>query len=188
MISPRQATCFFLFWMAIAGQSTVCGQEMSDALLEQRFKAMKDDSLDALLRKLYLHELSLPPEDGILHARHVVEVARKTNSNEAVAKAYSNVGQLCFDHKKLAEAFENFKTSYILSQSENVATKAWVVLHIAHFYFNIDLLPEAEKKTIESIALLKQLSKDKLRFSTTYFLSMIYSRENKYDSALQVSK
>src|SRR6185503_6674020 len=106
----------------------------------------------------------------------------------AVAKAYSNVGQLCLDHGKLAEAFGNFKISYVLSQSENVATKAWVVLHIAHFYFNIDLMPEAEKKTIESIALLKQLDKKKLLFSTTYFLSMIYYRENKFDSALRVSK
>jgi signal transduction histidine kinase len=188
MISPRQATCFFLFWIAIAGQSTVCGQEMSDALLEQRLRALKNDSLDALLRKLYLHEFGLPPDDGILHARRVVEIAKKTESNEAVAKAYSNVGQLCLDHGKLTEAFENFKISYVLSQSENVATKAWVVLHIAHFYFNIGLLPEAEKKTIESIALLKQLNKDKLLFSTTYFLSMIYYRENKFDSALQVSK
>src|SRR6478672_9925618 len=86
MISPRQAICFFLFWMAIAGQSTVYGQEMSDALLEQRLRALKNDSLDALLRKMYLHELSLPPVDGILRAKHVLEIAKKTDSNEAVAK------------------------------------------------------------------------------------------------------
>jgi signal transduction histidine kinase len=188
MISPQRAICLFLFCLAIAGQATVRGQEMSDAQIEQQFRTLKNDSLDAVLRKLYLHELSLPPESGILQAKHVLEIAKKSGSNEAVAKVYGNVGQLCFDHAKLVEAFENFKVSYVRSQSENAATQAWVVLHIAHFYFNIDLLPEAEKKTIELIALLKQLDRDKSLFSTTYFLSMIYYRENKFDSALQVSK
>lgn len=149
---------------------------------------MKDDSLDALLYKLYVYEFKLPLEESIPQAKHILEIAKKIDNNEAIAKAYSNMGQLYLDHQKLAEAFENFKISYILSQSENVATKAWVVLHIAHFYFNIDLLPEAEKKTIESIELLRQLDKKKLLFSTTYFLSMIYYRENKFDSALRVSK
>jgi two-component system NtrC family sensor kinase len=187
MISARLAIFTVLFWMVAAGHFTVRGQEMSDRVLEQKFRSLKDESLDTLLRKTYLRELGMPGEQGISHAKHILAIAKKTGNNEVIAKEYSNVGQLYFDHGKLAEAFENFKISYALSQSENVVTKAWVVLHIAHFYFNIDLLPEAEKKTIESIRLLKQTDQRKLLFSTTYFLSMIYYRQNKFDSALRVS-
>ncbi|AYB35164.1 ATP-binding protein [Chryseolinea soli] len=188
MILPRPAILLFLCWMVMAGQSTALGQEMSDGILAQKIQSLKNDSLDALLHKLYLHEVSMPLEKSIPHAKHILEIAKRTHNSEAIAKVYSNVGQLYLDHQKLAEAFENFKISYILSQSENVATKAWVVLHIAHFYFNIDLLPEAEKKTIESITWLRQLDKKELLFATTYFLSMIYYRENKFDSALHASK
>lgn len=188
MILSRPLRLIFLFWLVAAGHSTVMGQELNDAAMEQKFRSLKGDSLDAVLLKLYLAELALPVDSGISHAKHLLEIAKKGGNTEAITKAYGNLGQLCRDHQRLAEAFENFKISYLLSQSEDVATKVWVVHGIANFYFGIDLLPEAEKKAIELIGLLKQLDKGKLLFSTTYFLSLIYYRENKFDSALRVSK